>query len=154
MRKRFQFSLAFLLGVVAFCAFTSAAMSQFTRPWATAFYSLTVCVLMSATISSLCVRRSSRVFWAAFACCGWGYFFTFQQNLDPSILATTVFLEYIKSLNISCGNVYSSDQFIYMDVIYHSLVTLAVGVTCGVIAQSMHARVRSKPTSEVPDKGK
>jgi hypothetical protein len=69
-----QFSLKGLMGATVVVAMTVAALTHASPTWAGVFLTATVVMLLMATSRAIATRGRTRVFWAAFAVCGWVYF--------------------------------------------------------------------------------
>jgi hypothetical protein len=67
-----RLTIAALIGLVALCAVTFAALRTSSPYWASAMVSLTVLVLLGSVVASVWGRH--RAGWSGFAIFGWGYF--------------------------------------------------------------------------------
>ncbi len=97
-----RLTVAALVGLVALCAATFAALRTSSPYWASAMVSLTVVVLLGSVAASL--RGRHRAFWSGFAIFGWGYFlltFTspFRDVVRPHLLTSVAIVESYRYLH-------------------------------------------------------
>ena len=71
--KRFQYSLLWLLGLMAFVAIGCNALVNASAFWAGLLFTVTIFVLMVAVLGSIYRHGSARAFWLGFAIFGWAY---------------------------------------------------------------------------------
>ena len=97
-----KFTIAALMGVVAFCAATFAALRASSPYWASAMVSTTVLVLLGSIVASLLGRHRAR--WSGFAIFGCGYFlltFTspFRDVVRPHLFTSVAIVESYRHLH-------------------------------------------------------
>lgn len=91
-----------LIGLVAFCAVTFAALRTSSPYWASVMVSLTVLILLGSVAASIWGRNRSG--WSGFAIFGWGYFlltFTspFRDVVRPHLLTSVAIAESYRHLH-------------------------------------------------------
>jgi hypothetical protein len=95
--RRFQCSIASVLGLVLFLAVACAALRQADELWDSAVFSLTVVVLVTSVLLAIHCSGRKRAFWLGFALFGWTYLIA---SLIPSVesrLLTSKGLGYLDS---------------------------------------------------------
>jgi hypothetical protein len=97
-----RLTIAALIGLVALCAATFAALRSSSPYWASAMMSMTVLVLLGSIVASLLGRH--RRIWSGFAIFGWGYFllaFTspFRDVVRPHLLTSIAVVESYRHLH-------------------------------------------------------
>jgi hypothetical protein len=73
MLMRFRFSIAGIMGAVVVLAVGFAGLSAASALWASAVFSLTVTLLVTAILGAVACRGPSRIAWLGFALFGWTY---------------------------------------------------------------------------------
>ena len=96
MTRTPRLTMAALIGLVALCAVTFAALRTSSPYWAATMVSLTVLVLLGSVIASIWGRH--RALWSGFAIFGWGYFFLafcspFRDVVRPHMLTSVAIVE-------------------------------------------------------------
>ena len=91
-----RLTVAALIGLVAFCAASFAALRTSSPYWASAMVSLTVLALLGSVVA--CVWGRHRVGWSGFAIFGWGYFILafcspFRDVVRPHMLTSVAIVE-------------------------------------------------------------
>jgi WD40 repeat protein len=90
-RIRLQFSLVSLFGLAAVVALACAALVNASPLWASAWYTFTLLLLLTATLAAV-FRPRNRAFWLGFVVFGWAYLFLgfgpwVGQCVPPSLLS-------------------------------------------------------------------
>jgi len=91
-----RLTIAALIGLVALCAVTFAALRTSSPYWASAMVSLTILVLLGSVVASVWGRH--RALWSGFAIFGWGYFLLafcspFRDVVRPHMLTSVAIVE-------------------------------------------------------------
>jgi hypothetical protein len=91
-----RLTIAALIGLVALCAVTFAALRTSSPYWASAMMSLTMLVLLGSVVASVWGRH--RAGWSGFAIFGWGYFLLafgspFRDVVRPHMLTSVAIVE-------------------------------------------------------------
>jgi hypothetical protein len=97
-----RLTLAALVGFIALCAATFAALRTASPYWASAVVSLTVLALFGSVAASLWSRH--RVGWSGFAIFGWGYFILtfaspFRDVVRPHLFTSIAIVESYRHLH-------------------------------------------------------
>src|SRR4051812_29116963 len=71
--SRPRVSIAGLMGVVLFIGVGFAALKGASRLWASALFTLTLAVLLGASLGAVARRGPERMAWTGFAVFGWSY---------------------------------------------------------------------------------
>lgn len=83
--SRFQFSVRWLLGLVALVAVGCAALFHASPLWTSVVLTVTSALLLTAIVAAACRRGRARAFWLGFAVLGWGYFWVAGGMTDLPI---------------------------------------------------------------------
>src|SRR5262245_42841412 len=97
-----RLTLSALIGIVAYCSVTLAALLKSSPYGAAVLMTLTVVVLLGSVVASVWGRR--RAGWSGFAVFGWGYFllaFTspFRDVVRPHLLTSVAIVESYRHLH-------------------------------------------------------
>jgi hypothetical protein len=97
-----RLTIAALMGLVAVCAATFAALRSSAAYWASTMVTVTVLALLGSVVASLLGRH--RTGWAGFAIFGWGYFllaFTapFRDVVRPHLITSVAIVESYRHLH-------------------------------------------------------
>jgi hypothetical protein len=95
--RRFQYSIASVLGLVLFLAVACAALRQADELWDSAVFSLTVVVLVTSVLLTIQRTGRRRAFWLGSALFGWMYLIASLIPAVESRLLTTKGLVYLDS---------------------------------------------------------
>jgi hypothetical protein len=102
MTRPLRIPISALIGLVAFCAASFAALRTSSPYWASAMVNLTLLALLGSVVASLWGRH--RAGWSGFAVFGWGYFvltFTspFRDVVRPHLVTSVAIVESYRHLH-------------------------------------------------------
>jgi hypothetical protein len=160
---RLRISIRGLMALVLLFGIGFAAMQSGSDLCSRGAYTLTVCVLLAATI----MARYRGAFWYGFAVAGWGYFLlgsatwsgpanrspgqsTFNQTLLSSSLATYL-CSYVPGFRTEgFTGLLQAQRCRNIEVICHSMLALIVASVGGLFARLIVAWDREEPSSDGP----
>lgn len=155
--------LALIAGVVA-CGVAFAALRTGSDYWLSAFYTMTVGLLLGAVIAARYRRGRGRAFWFGFAVFGWGLFLLGSNvwipqidflaqgsgaNLNRNLLTTRLILFLVVRIRMGTDDLQQIDNITANTVgIVHLMVVLSGGIGGGLFAAWMKRRGRSGATPD------
>jgi hypothetical protein len=95
MARRFRISIASVMIVVVLLAIGFAGLRYPSHLWASALFTITIGLLLTAILGIACCREQQRAAWAGFATFGWSYLILcfapwFDTEVGPYLLTTAV----------------------------------------------------------------
>jgi hypothetical protein len=148
--------LGLIAGVVA-CGVAFAALRLGSDYWLSAFYTMTVALLLFAVVAARYRRGTSRAFWFGFAVFGWGMFLLgsnpwmprsgfdgeFSNDINPNLLTTRLIQFVVVKIRMGTDDLQRINQISANTIgIVHLMAVLAVGTVGGLLAVAMKKRGR------------
>lgn len=102
-----RFSIRTLLVATAYIAVVVTAFVSGTERWADFVFSLSIAIILVATLAALCLRDSRRTFWRGFCLVAWIYSaLVFGPGLAGSIRSHLVTNEILRSFHRELASIY------------------------------------------------
>ena len=149
--------LGLIAGVVA-CGVAFAALRSGSDYWLSAFYTMTVALLLGAVVAARYRRGTGRAFWFGFAVFGWGGFLLtsnpwlpagyslgrgFSWDLNRNLLSTKVIQFLVVRIRMGTTDLDQIDEITANTIgIVSLLLILAVAIGGGLFAVAMKKRAR------------